>query len=377
MRHEPGFADAAINLATAGAKVGNPELGRNAVERALQNDPNNVELQDTLRTLGSESVSAVQAAVTEPAVPTSAEGAAESGPMTVEANPIDACIAQGRQLLQAGETSQASQVFLKAIELDPTNATAWNDLGVALYTGGEMTAAMEAFSTALRHDDQFVDPALNMVPVGKALNCEEQVLQVLNAFLAIDPLNEEVRQAMNGLLGGENVTAEAQRQTRAMELMATGRDHLGRQEYAEAGKVFLQATEEAPGFAPPWNDLGVALYLEEHSELAYQAFQTALQMSPAFADAALNFSKAGERLGRTEEPIEALKRVLAEKPSEADVAKRLGELTGEVTPEAAPAPTSQPIVPQAAAVPSQAPVVQESVEPDVAMDWVEEQNPVI
>ena len=124
-----------------------------------------------------------------------------------------------------------------------------------------------------------------------------------------------------------------------MKLMHDGRALLGQDAYADAGKKFLEATEVAPGFAPPWNDLGVALYLESHNDLAFQAFETALQLAPGFVDAAINLCKCAERIGRTEDARKWVDACIQLNAEDSDLAQAAQLLNGAAAVTAAASET--------------------------------------
>lgn len=58
-------------------------------------------------------------------------------------------VAEGEAAFARGELEQACRLFLQAIELNPMEPTAWNDLGVALFQSGDPSGALEAFEQGL------------------------------------------------------------------------------------------------------------------------------------------------------------------------------------------------------------------------------------
>jgi superkiller protein 3 len=351
IRHNARFADAYINLATAASKTGNAALRETTLENAIMAVPENEEIRDAYRELqatihGSEEA---EAATTE--TPATGYTPPSSMPkVQAEQDPVAALLEEGRAHANSARFADASQCFLKALELEPKCAAAWNDLGVAMYRNGEVEAAYEALQTCLKHDPGYSDAALNMVPICNQLQRTTEAVVALRSALAVHPSHQELRETLDKLDSSTDVSDEAERQTRAFELMGKGREHLAEKNYAEAGRCFLQATEEAPGFAPPWNDLGVALYLEEHNDLAFQAFETSLELAPGFVDAALNLAKCSVRLGRQSEVQKTLEKAASLNPEATELHEAMASMTGGVSataPQAAPAPAAQVPAPAA------------------------------
>ena len=56
----------------------------------------------------------------------------------------------GVDAAQSGELEQAAAAFRKAVEVDPTDAEAWDSLGVVLVRTGDEARGVEAFRRALR-----------------------------------------------------------------------------------------------------------------------------------------------------------------------------------------------------------------------------------
>lgn len=58
--------------------------------------------------------------------------------------------AEGWELWQKRQLADAAKKFEEAVELDPTNANAWNGLGWALFNGGQGNRALEAFEKCVK-----------------------------------------------------------------------------------------------------------------------------------------------------------------------------------------------------------------------------------
>ena len=63
---------------------------------------------------------------------------------------LAALMRTGVDAAQSGELEQAAAAFRKAVEVDPTDAEAWDSLGVVLVRTGDEARGVEAFRRALR-----------------------------------------------------------------------------------------------------------------------------------------------------------------------------------------------------------------------------------
>lgn len=75
---------------------------------------------------------------------------------------LDSIMYEGRALIKGGNPDDAVACFARAAELDPTNATVWNDLGVALFISNQSQPAIEAFQNAIHYDASFPDAYINL-----------------------------------------------------------------------------------------------------------------------------------------------------------------------------------------------------------------------
>lgn len=59
-------------------------------------------------------------------------------------------VREGTEAAQGGQMDEAAIAFRKAVDLDPTDAEAWNSLGVVLVRAGDAGRGIECFRRALR-----------------------------------------------------------------------------------------------------------------------------------------------------------------------------------------------------------------------------------
>ena len=68
----------------------------------------------------------------------------------------------GRMLAKMHQVPEAVEEFIQALKVDPANAYAHNDLGIAMVQRGDMKNALEQFSEAVQIDPSYVDARQNL-----------------------------------------------------------------------------------------------------------------------------------------------------------------------------------------------------------------------
>lgn len=67
------------------------------------------------------------------------------------------------QHLEAGRMEEAVKALRRAVEMDPSDARAWNDFGVLLEALGNRRDAMECYRRALSADPHAEEPKRNLM----------------------------------------------------------------------------------------------------------------------------------------------------------------------------------------------------------------------
>jgi tetratricopeptide (TPR) repeat protein len=139
-----------------------------------------------LRPQGSARSSArggAPAPVSAPAVPL----ALPAPPAVPVRDRVAALMRRGIDAVQSGELDQAAAAFRKAVEVDPTDAEAWDSLGVVLVRAGDEARGVEAFRRALRAVPGHPEAHRNLAVVLDRQGRGAEAARHYRAFLAKSP----------------------------------------------------------------------------------------------------------------------------------------------------------------------------------------------
>lgn len=223
----------------------------------------------------------------------------------------------GKKLLDAGQAEPAIAALQQAVQLLPTNAAAWNYLGVAYHQAGQWTNAADAYIRALRFNRDLLEVRFNLGCLWLEQNRWADAKTELTAY-TLRRGNDAAGWTQLGL---------AQYQTR---------------EWTGAEKSFREAIQLEATNAAAWNGLGLALAQRNRWREAAEAFNTALQLSPDDRAALLNLATVEQQQGNTTTAVRHYREYLARQPRAAD-----WEAVNAVVEALVPPPVTNP-VPRAA-----------------------------
>jgi len=129
-----------------------------------------------------------------------AQVSAPAAPLPVSAPPappisarVAALMRTGVDAAQSGELDQAAAAFRKAVEVDPTDAEAWDSLGVVLVRAGDEARGVEAFRRALRAVPGHREAHRNLAVVLDRQGRGAEAARHYRAFLAKSPADSPDR----------------------------------------------------------------------------------------------------------------------------------------------------------------------------------------
>lgn len=182
----------------------------------------------------------------------------------------------------AGNLPQAIADARHAVKLDPKQAVAFGNLGIALYHSKELEQAEAAQKEALRLDPSYVPAINNLGSICRDRKDRKQAVALYRKALAIRPDFEEAKNNLGATL---------------VEM-----------DEPEAGlHVLLEVVRAHPNYAEAHCNVGNAFLSLENFGKAQFAFQTALRIDPNHVEAMEGLARAQQEL-RELDKAEALAR---------------------------------------------------------------------
>lgn len=198
---------------------------------------------------------------------------------------------------QAGWIDQARTAYLRVLDLDSTNASAYNNLGNLYEAEGHAGDAKLYYAKALRLQPHYVEAQVNLAALYSRSGHLNEAIALLEA----------ARQAGN---------------ERPAWLNNLGTTYLRAERYDEAIEVLQQAVALEPDHAGMRYNLAGALAGAGRLQAAETAFRAALQLDPAHAGAHVRLGELLQQQGRPQEAARAYRSFLEHwhgDPATADV----------------------------------------------------------
>src|SRR4030042_1797338 len=111
-------------------------------------------------------------------------------------------IERGNVVFDKGKYDEAIREYSKAIELDPDNAVAWNNRGLASLYKEQYDLAIADYSKAIELDPGYAAAWNNKGVALQNLGRNEEALECYNMALQIDPGYELAKSNKDGLMAG-------------------------------------------------------------------------------------------------------------------------------------------------------------------------------
>ena len=197
---------------------------------------------------------------------------------------------KGKQLLDAGDYSDAAEEFKSATEEITTNAEAWNYLGVAEQHAGQLDQAAKAYQRALELNRDLMEAHYNL---GCLWMEEEKPDKAVNEFTAytLRKVNEPggwLKLGLAQLHTHDFLSAEKSFSTalylspnNGEALNGLGMARLGRGRPEEAEKFFYAAVQYHPDFGPAILNLATVEHVYLHNDrLALDKYRAYLSLNP-------------------------------------------------------------------------------------------------
>jgi len=172
---------------------------------------------------------------------------------------------QGEKLLERGKYPQALEALRRAVSLLPTNAPAWNYLGLALHYSGKPEEAQKAYVQALLLDHDLSEAHYN-----------------LGCLLLEQSKPENAR--------GELMAYTLRRGGSVESLLKLGLAQVRSRDLVGAEKSFAEVLKLSPKNPEALNGVGLVRVQQRRTGEAAQCFNAALKQRADYAPAVLNLA---------------------------------------------------------------------------------------
>ncbi len=226
-----------------------------------------------------------------------------------------------------GRFDDAIRVWAKALEVNPEDARAHNNLAFALARTGKLDEAIEHWQSAARANDEYASVHDNL---GRALLSKgrfPEAIEHLRKAVEIVPQDSGLRVNLGVALLRDGKTEEAILHfQKSLEIDPNAADAhynlalaLARNGLVDEAIVhYRRALEIDPANAQARNDLGVGLLRKGRLEEAAAQFTKALESSRDFTQARFNLGNTFYLLGRAREAVAEWRKGLRLEPDRAD-----------------------------------------------------------
>jgi tetratricopeptide (TPR) repeat protein len=224
------------------------------------------------------------------------------------APPGPRALVRGQKLIEAGNFAAAVAELQTATTLLPTNAAAWNYLGVAYHRSGQWTNAVQAYSQALLFDRDLMEVRFNLGCLWLEQERWDNARSEFTAYTLRRPNEAE----------GWLKLGSVQLRTRD----------------AAAEKSFREALRVEANNVEAWNGLGMYFAQRNRGREAADTFAAALKRQPNYAPALLNLATVlQQQLNDRSGALQRYREYLALQPRPADWAS-VNALVQALTPPA-------------------------------------------
>lgn len=276
-------------------------------------------------------------------------------------------VEQGYRLHQAGQLTQAEQLYREALKQDPNNAHVLNFLGILAYQThrfgeaermarravradrrianfhntlglavqehGRLDEAENCYREAVRLEPDFLVALGNLGNLLRLKNKLADATQVYRSLLAVRP---DFADGYSGLgkvyADGENYAEARACFERALGLNPAHADALNslglllnrESRFAEAEGLFKRAVESKPDFVEAYNNLGITLRSQGKIDGAIACYRHALTLNAVRPEVYFNLANVLDETGDLDAATALYKKALSIDPKAAKVHRHLG-----------------------------------------------------
>jgi len=231
----------------------------------------------------------------------------------------------GNDYTKKKEYDKAIEAYQKAIEINPNNAWAYNNMGLCFYHKKEYDKAIEAYQKAIELDPNYARAYNNM---GLCFYHKKEYDKAIEAYQKAIELDPNYAKAYNNMglcfYHKKEYDKAIKAYQKAIELVpnyARAYRHMGiinayKKEYDKAIEAYQKAIELDPNYALAYDNIGNSYYEKKEYDKAIEVYQKAIELDPNYTRAynslawlyfeqkinnteALNLAKKGFNLDKT------------------------------------------------------------------------------
>lgn len=181
----------------------------------------------------------------------------------------------GEQALSQSNWQEASDLFKKAYEADPSQWRAIQGLSIALFWMGRREDAWVLAQESHRQAPHDEDNVANLRDIAQATGHEDELRQILEEPAPVPLVTDSVHPQARG----EAPVAPC----------ALGERLLGSEKWNDSIPYFLKAIDEDASESRAWGGIGIACYRQGWSNAARAFFEMAVRMDPSDEDSVFNW----------------------------------------------------------------------------------------
>ena len=186
----------------------------------------------------------------------------------------DELLRMGEEALAQSRWQDASELFKRSYDADPTRWQAIQGLSIALFQMGRREDAWVLAQESHRRSPDDEDNLANLRDIAQALGREDELGQILSGNPAADAV------------------APGPRETRSEDPCASGEALLSAERWNEALPRFLEALDRDASQPRAWGGIGISCFRQGWPTAARAFFEMAVRMDPADEDSVFNWIEA-------------------------------------------------------------------------------------
>jgi tetratricopeptide (TPR) repeat protein len=205
----------------------------------------------------------------------------------------------GLQMLDAGKYEKAVDAFREVVRLEPDDASAWDDLGLAYGGLRQYDQAIHAYQEVIRLQPEDDDAWYNLGNTYSDLRQYDQAVRAYKEAIRLKP---------------DNTAA----------WINLGIAYSDLRQYDQAIHAYQEAIRLKPEDDDAWNRLGDAFLGLNQIDQAIRAYQEAIRLKPDYANSWINLGSAYFILSQYDQAIRAYQEAIRLKPEDAYAWNNLG-----------------------------------------------------